>query len=114
MGLAFVAVIQPYLHWLLTETILAYRRQAQAASFLSQSARRAQAEGQALLQKKLASVIAVYGACTDCLGPPAGTSKDECPAYVELPIQNLLFDGKEICLLDYSEFSQGVGSLCME
>lgn len=89
-------------------------RQAQAASFLSAAARKAQGEGQATLQRRLASVIAVYGACTDCLGPPAGASKDEGTAYVELPLQNLLFDGQEICLLDYSEFCQGVGSLCME
>lgn len=89
-------------------------RQAQAAAFLSPAARKAQAEGQALLQKRLASVIAVYGACTDALGPPAGTSKEESTAYVELPIQNLLFDGSDIFLLDYSEYTQGVGSLCME
>ena len=89
-------------------------RQAQAAAFLSSSARKAQLDGQATLQRRLASVIAVYGACTDCLGPPAGSSRDEGSAYVELPLQNLLFDGRDICLLDYSEFSQGVGSLCME
>lgn len=35
-------------------------------------------------------------------------------AAVDLPLHNLLFDGRALWRLDYSEFTQGVGALCLD
>ena len=49
--------------------------------------------GQAVLQRRLFELIAEFGACTNCLGGPGGR-EDDTLAYVDLPIANLLFDGR--------------------
>lgn len=80
---------------------------------LQADVRREHAIGQAVLQRRLFELIADYGACTNCLGG-AGGRKDDTLAYVDLPIHNLLFDGAEMWRLDYTDFTQGVGTLCVE
>ena len=75
--------------------------------------RREHAAGQAALQRRLFALIAEFGACTNCLGGPGGR-EDDTLAYVDLPIANLLFDGSQIWRLDYTDFTQGVGALCVE
>ena len=77
------------------------------------SIRQEHAQGQAVLQKRLLELISDFGACTNCMGA-AGGRKDDTLSYVDLPIQNLLFDGFEMWRLDYTDFTQGVGTLCME
>ncbi|KAK9917406.1 hypothetical protein WJX75_004000 [Coccomyxa subellipsoidea] len=86
---------------------------AGASNFLEADVRREHAIGQAVLQRRLFELIADYGACTNCLGG-AGGRKDDTLAYVDLPIHNLLFDGAEMWRLDYTDFTQGVGTLCVE
>ncbi|CAL8463740.1 g3274 [Coccomyxa elongata] len=86
---------------------------AGASNFLDSDVRREHAIGQAVLQRRLFELIADYGACTNCLGG-AGGRKDDTMAYVDLPIHNLLFDGAEMWRLDYTDFTQGVGTLCVE
>ena len=54
--------------------------------------------------------MAQYGACTDCLG----TNEGDATPFLELPIQNLLFDGAEMQLLDYSLYQHGISMLCIE
>ena len=75
--------------------------------------RQEHAQGQAVLQKRLLELISDFGACTNCMGG-AGGRKDDTLSYVDLPIHNLLFDGSEMWRLDYTDFTQGVGTLCME
>ncbi|CAK0785595.1 hypothetical protein CVIRNUC_008805 [Coccomyxa viridis] len=86
---------------------------AAASKFLESSIRQEHAQGQAVLQKRLLELISDFGACTNCMGA-AGGRKDDTLSYVDLPIQNLLFDGFEMWRLDYTDFTQGVGTLCME
>ena len=77
------------------------------------SVRQEHAHGQAILQKRLLELISDFGACTNCMGA-AGGRKDDTLSYVDLPIHNLLFDGSEMWRLDYTDFTQGVGTLCVE
>ena len=77
------------------------------------SVRQEHAQGQAVLQKRLLELISDFGACTNCMGA-AGGRKDDTLSYVDLPIHNLLFDGSEMWRLDYTDFTQGVGTLCVE
>ena len=60
---------------------------------------------------RLGATVAQYGACTDCLG--AGNEGDATP-FLELPVQNLLFDGTQMQLLDYSQYQHGISMLCIE
>ena len=59
---------------------------------------------------RLGATVAQYGACTDCLG----TNEGDATPFLELPIQNLLFDGAEVQLLDYSLYQHGINMLCIE
>ena len=86
-------------------------RQAQEAEFLSAASCAAHVQGQLQLKRCLGQVVAHHGTCTDSLGGPADA--DVTP-FMELPIQNLLFDGRRMRLLDYSAFQHGVGMLCIE
>ncbi|KAK9836344.1 hypothetical protein WJX81_007135 [Elliptochloris bilobata] len=90
--------------------------QAQAAGFLGAEARRAHAEGQAGLQRHLCQLVAEFGACSNCLGGPPGAPErgEASAAAVDLPLHNLLFDGRALWRLDYSEYTQGVGALCLD
>lgn len=90
-------------------------RNALAAEFLDPDALKLHTDGQAVLQRRLFGLISEYGACTNCLGGAAASGRDdEISSYVDLPIQNFLFDGSAIRLLDYSDYQQGVGCLCIE
>lgn len=87
--------------------------QATAARFLDADSRRQHQEGQAQLQRQLFSIISEYGACTNCQAA-TGRKEDEAVTFVDLPIYNLLFDGKQMHQLDYSDYQQGIGCLCIE
>lgn len=43
-----------------------------------------------------------------------GNKEDDAISFVDLPIYNLLFDGKQIRQLDYTDYQQGIGCLCIE
>lgn len=88
------------------------RRQAEEASFLEPSSRAAHTAGQLALQQHLYLLIAQYGACTNCLAPPG--RDDEHNSFVDFPIQNLLFDGRDMYRLDYSDYQQGVPMMCLD
>ena len=70
-------------------------------------------KGQAELQQMLFSIISDYGACSNCQAV-SGNKEDDAVSFVDLPIYNLLFDGKQIQQLDYTDFQQGIGCLCIE
>ena len=86
-------------------------RQAQAASFLSPDSCAAHVQGQLQLKQCLGQVIASHGACADSLG--AAAEADFTP-FMELPVQNLLFDDGRLQLLDYTAYQHGVGMLCLD
>lgn len=86
---------------------------ATSAKFLEADSRRQHQEGQARLQQQLYKVIADYGACSNCLAM-LGTKEDDAVSFVDLPIYNLLFDGTKIQQLDYTDYQQGIGCLCIE
>ena len=86
---------------------------ATSAKFLEADSRRQHQEGQARLQQQLYKVIADYGACSNCLAM-LGTKEDDAVTFVDLPIYNLLFDGTQIQQLDYTDYQQGIGCLCIE
>ena len=88
-------------------------RQAKATNFLDPASRRKHEAGQGQLQKQLFMLISDYGACSNCLATP-GVKDDDVLSYVDLPIHNLLFDRQEIRRLDYTDFLQGIGTLCIE
>lgn len=87
--------------------------QATAAKFLEADSRRQHQEGQAQLQQQLFSIISDYGACSNCQAV-TGSKEDEAVSFVDLPIYNLLFDGKQMHKLDYTDYQQGIGCLCIE
>ncbi|KAL3158901.1 hypothetical protein ABBQ32_011616 [Trebouxia sp. C0010 RCD-2024] len=87
--------------------------QATAAKFLDTDCRRQHQDGQAQLQQQLFSIISDYGACSNCQAV-SGSKEDEAVSFVDLPIYNLLFDGKQMHQLDYSDYQQGIGCLCIE
>lgn len=87
--------------------------QATAAKFLDSDSRRQHQEGQAQLQQQLFSIISDYGACSNCQ-VAMGNKEDDAISFVDLPIYNLLFDGKQIRQLDYTDYQQGIGCLCIE
>jgi hypothetical protein len=90
----------------------------QAVSFLSADSRAAQQEGQLLLQRRLFELISEYGACSNCL--PSSSSDATAAAsgvgstYVDLPLQNLFFDGCDLWEVEMTECLQGVGMLCFD
>ena len=43
-----------------------------------------------------------------------GNKEDDTVSFVDLPIYNLLFDGQQMHPLDYTDYQQGIGCLCME
>ena len=87
--------------------------QATASKFLEADSRRQHQEGQAQLQQQLFSIISDYGACSNCQAV-MGSKEDDTVSFVDLPIYNLLFDGKQVHRLDYTDYQQGIGCLCME
>ena len=95
---------------LMLTTILLVLR---AVNFLDADSRRQHQEGQAQLQQQLFSIISDYGACSNCQAV-SGSKDDEAVSFVDLPIYNLLFDGKQMHQLDYSDYQQGIGCLCIE
>ena len=97
--------------WLILDS--ASCSQATAAKFLEADSRQQHQEGQAQLQQQLFSIISDYGACSNCQAE-AGSKEDDAVSFVDLPIYNLLFDGKQIQQLDYTDYQQGIGCLCIE
>ena len=87
--------------------------QATAAKFLDSDIRHQHQQGQAQLQQQLFSIISDYGACSNCQAV-MGSKDDDAVNFVDLPIYNLLFDGKQIHQLDYTDYQQGIGCLCIE
>lgn len=97
----------------LTPLLSMWCSQATAAKFLSSDVRRQHQEGQVQLQQQLFSIISDYGACSNCQAV-TGNREDDAISFVDLPIYNLLFDGKQIHQLDYTDYQQGIGCLCIE
>lgn len=93
-------------------------RMHQAVAFLSASSRAAQQEGQLLLQRRLFELISEYGACSNCLpsssGDAAAAAGGVGPTYVDLPLQNLFFDGSDLWEVEMTECLQGIGMLCFD
>lgn len=85
----------------------------QESNFLEPDSRRSQQNGQAVLQRRLYALISEYGACSNCLSMPGGKDEDTV-SYVDLPLHNMFFDGKHIHRVDYTDYVQGVGSLCID
>jgi hypothetical protein len=87
---------------------------AQDSNFLDAENRKAQQAGQGVLQRRLFALISEYGACSNCLATPGGRGDEEGVSHVDLPLHNLLFDGRDLRRLDYTDYVQGIGSLCIE
>ena len=51
---------------------------------------------------------------TSACAAGAPERSEAAAAAVDLPLHNLLFDGRALWRLDYSEFTQGVGALCLD
>lgn len=85
-------------------------RQACAAGFLSAEKRALHTEGQQQLQQELFRLISQHGACSNCLVTPGSQSEDQL-SFVDLPVENLIFDGNTTQKLDYRDYQQGVGCL---
>ena len=105
--------LRDWIDQVLFEVYCATCSQATAAKFLEADSRRHHQEGQAQLQQQLFSIISDYGACSNCQAV-TGSKEDEGVNFVDLPIYNLLFDGKEMHKLDYTDYQQGIGCLCIE
>ncbi len=67
-------------------------------------------EGQQRLQQELFRLISQHGACSNCLVTPANQAEDQL-SFVDLPVENLIFDGHTTQKLDYRDYQQGVGCL---
>lgn len=88
----------------------------QAVRFLAADSRAAQQEGQLALQRRLFKLIAEYGACSNCLSNSGGGAAGGAgtPTYVDLPLRNLVFDGRDLWEVEMTECLQGVGMLCFD
>lgn len=88
----------------------------QAVKFLAADSRAAQQEGQLALQRRLFELIAEYGACSNHLptSSDGGAMGGAGPTYVDLPLRNLLFDGRDLWVVEMTECLQGVGMLCFD
>ncbi len=83
--------------------------------FLDADSRAAQQAGQVTLQGRLFALIAAFGACSNCLPTGAAAAAGAASAaYVDLPLQNLLFDGRDLWQAELTEYLQGVGMLCFD
>ena len=67
-------------------------------------------QGQQRLQQELYRLIGQHGACSNCLVTPANQADDQL-SFVDLPIENLMFDGHGTQKLDIQDYQQGVGCL---
>lgn len=81
--------------------------------FLAADSRTAQQAGQVALHRRLFALIAEYGACSNCLPSSAGAALAG-PTYVDLPLRNLLFDGRDLWEVELTADLQGVGMLCFD
>lgn len=85
---------------------------SQAVNFLEPDGLELQRSGQRALQGHLFAFIAEFGACG---GAPTGSTRgDAAPAAVDLPLHNLLFDGRRLWQAELTAYLQGIGMLCFD
>lgn len=78
---------------------------AAAAGFLDPHARRAQQEGQAVLQRQLLALVAEHGACSNNF--VGGGEDDDLSDFVDRPVRCLKYDGGQLAAASFGPYLQG-------
>lgn len=85
---------------------------ALAVDFLKEEGLQRHQQGQQALQQQLLAHIAEFGTCEEV---SVGIDQDEAAtSTVDLPLHNLLFDGRRIWQAELTSCLQGVGMLCLD